>query len=165
MVSAFTRAIGIWTFNIALSSGTYEGANRAVYYPVILPDPCVVRRVWWANGSNTAGGATIEAGVYSDSGYSPGSLLVSGSATQGTANQVQFVNCTDTTIGPGLYWIALRSSSTSSTTLQRRSMSTDFDAGYRFQQASASPLPATATPVESDNSSVWLFGFATTASP
>jgi TRAP-type C4-dicarboxylate transport system permease large subunit len=34
-----------------------------------------------------------------------------------------------------------------------------------FQQASALPLPATATPVQREGTAVYLFGFATTASP
>jgi hypothetical protein len=149
------------------SSATYASAARAVYYPIIIPAGCVVRRVWWANGATTTGGATIEVGVYADSGYGPGAKLVSGSATQGTASEVQFVDVTDTTLPPGLYWIAIMSSSATNTTLFRGTVpqAGAADAAVLFHQTSANPLPATATPVEAASTDIWLCGFATTASP
>jgi hypothetical protein len=149
----------------APSSVAYESAARAIYTPITLSSGCVIRRVWWANGATTTGGATIEVGVYADSGYGPGAKLVSGSATQGTANEVQFVDVTDTAIGAGLYWLALVSDITTNTTLFRVSIASSWDAANRMQEASASPLPSTATPVESSAANAWLYGFATTASP
>lgn len=169
MVGVATPSVG-WLqgqpFSINFSSATYESASRAVYYPITLPAPCTVRRVWWANGATTTGGATIEVGIYADAGYSPGAKVLSGSATQGTASQVQFVDVTDTTLPVGLWWVAIVSSSATNTTVFRTLISgTQIDALYRYEQASASPLPASATPVQSSIGYIWLCGFATTASP
>jgi hypothetical protein len=166
MVGTGTRtpvASVVGATSTAAASTTWEFANRAVYLPLLLNASLVARRVWWANGATTSGGATIEVGVYADSGYGPGAKLVGGSATQGTASQVQFVDVTDTSLPPGLYWIAITSSSATSTTIFRASVSTICN--VRFQEESAYPLPSTATPVETSNGSLYLFGFATTASP
>lgn len=148
------------------ASGAYASANRAFYYPVRVFSGCVVRRVWWVNGPTVTGGATIEVGVYADAGYKPGAKLISGSATQGTATQVQLVDVTDTTLAPGVCWVAIVSSSATDTTLRRLILSpTSIDAPLLFEQASASPLPSTATPVVASFSAVYLCGFATSASP
>lgn len=169
MVSVFTQGIGWLTEYVGSAvpaSATYESANRAVYLPLTLAAPCVVRRVWWANGATATGGATIEVGVYSDNGYKPGTKLISGSATQSGATSVQFVDVTDTALPAGLYWLAIVSSSATNTTIFRTAVTlVNYDASFRFEQDSASPLPSTATPVETTTTNIWLFGFATTASP
>ena len=146
------------------SSAAWESAARAVYYCLRVPS-CVVRRVWWANGATTSG-ATVEVGLYADNGHRPGVNLVSGSAAQGTASTVQFVDVTDTGLAGGVVWIAMMMSSATNTTAFRSAAAATYvDVTYRLEQASANPLPSTATPVESSASSIWLCGFATTASP
>jgi hypothetical protein len=168
MVSAFTKHIGWIGEDVAVTppaSSAWSGAQRAYYVPIILQSGCVVRRVWWANGATTTGGATIEVGVYANSDYGPGAKLISGSATQGTASQVQFVDVTDTAIAPGLYWIAMLSSSATNTTVMRITPDTIGDSGGSFAQESLGSLPATATAVETPTNFVPVCGFATTASP
>jgi hypothetical protein len=171
MVSVFTKQIGWIGEDYAATtpaSSTYESANRAVYWPLIIPAVCVVRRLWWANGSSVSASYNIDVGVYTSSNYGPGEKLVSsGSTAQGTATQVQFVDVTDTTVAPGLYWLAI-SVSSASATIMRISLlggAGHGDAAVRFEEASALPLPATATPVEGTVSNIYLCGFATTASP
>lgn len=168
MVSAYTFGVGWFSEAIsgtAPTSTTWESANRTVYMPLVLTSPCVIRRVWWANGATTTGGATIQVGIYRDTGnFQPGVLIISGSAVQGTASEVQFVDVTDTPIAPGLFWIAITASSTTNTMVFRSSVaSTTSDAAFRFEEASA--MPSTATPVETSALAIWLCGFATTASP
>lgn len=165
MVSLF----GGWGYDYmsssAPSSGAYEIANRAIYYPLIVPSACVARRMWWVNGSTVNASYNIDVGIYADAGYKPGVKLVStGSTAQGTASQVQFVDVTDTTLAPGRYWLAIVCSTVSATVF-RVTVAANIDALLRFEEASALPLPATATPVESSNTPVYLCGFATTASP
>jgi len=156
-----------WGPKTAPSSGTWESANRAVYFAILVPSQVTVRRVWWANGSSVSASYNIDAGVYADAGAKPGARLVScGSTAQGTASSVQFASVTSTVIAPGRYWIAIACSSTSATFLRSTTVaSLATDAAARFEEASALPLPATATPVESSNANAYLFGFATTASP
>lgn len=145
----------------APSSSTWESANRTVYMPIWVPTTCIATRVWWVNGGTVSGGATIQSGIYNNvSGdRKPGSLLVSGSATQGTANNVQFVDTTDLTLSPNLYWIALTMSTITNTTGFNSTPSTNDDAFWRYQQASA--MPSTAAAAVSSNGSLWLFGFST----
>lgn len=142
-------------------STTWVIANRTIYSPVWVPTTCVATRVWWVNGGTVSGGATIQAGIYANviGDRKPGAKLVSGSATQGTANNVQFVDTTDLTLPPNLYWIALTMSSVTNTTGFGGTISTSTDATWRYQEASA--MPSTATPVVSTDGTAWLFGFST----
>lgn len=168
MVSVFDKRLGWMGEDLnasAPASGAWEDANRAVYQPILLPASCVVRRLWWANGGTVSASYNVDVGVYADSGYGPGTRLIStGSTAQGTASVVQFVDVTDTVLAPGLYWLAIACSSTSAT-FARCAITAAPAPPYRHQQLSAFPLPATATPVMSTGTNIYLFGFATTASP
>jgi hypothetical protein len=166
MVSVFNKQIGWMAEDLAGSAPSSASfAGDVHYYPIVLCAGCVVRRVWWANGATTTGGATVEVGVYANSSYGPGAKLISGSATQGTASQVQFADVTDTSLAPGLYWLALVASTTTNTTFFLSSVvSANFEGALKFQQTGTT-LPTAATPVESSSTHAYLFGFATTASP
>jgi hypothetical protein len=166
------NAWGPWSYNSSAlniaypSSGTFPDQNRAHYYPIIVPVTCVVRRLWWANGSAPDG--NIDVGVYRDAGYKPGVRVIStGSTAQGTALQVQFVNVTDTPLAPGMYWLAINADNPSgTTTVLRGSSSAAWNAALAMEEAVGSvTLPATATPIESAYTNRFLFGFATTSSP
>ena len=134
--------------------------------PLSVPSTCVVRRLWWTNGSTVNASNNLDIGIYaSTQNREPGVLVVSaGSTAQGTASQVQFVDVTDTTLAPGLYWIALTASVTAASTM-RTSLSVTPQGLIVFSESSALPLPSTATPVESAYGRIYLCGFATTASP
>ena len=166
MVSTF----GFWSLgtpqdalsNAAPSSATWEAVNKVVYTPVRIPLTTICKRVWWVNGATVSGGATIEVGVYADAGFQPGAKLLSASATQGTANNVQFADVTDTPLTPGLWWLALRMSSITNTT----GFSNNLGGGSGFkartlEQLSQNPLPATATAVERTTGRTWVYGFST----
>jgi hypothetical protein len=168
MVSAW----GPWSHSnvelstVAPASATFPDQNRAHYYPIIVPVTCVVRRLWWANGAVSSG--NIDVGIYLDAGYKPGSRLVStGSTAQGTAVQVQFVDVTDTTLAPGMYWLAINANNPSgTTTCFRGTSSAAWNALMGFEEAVGSvTLPATAAPTEASYNHRFVFGFATTASP
>ena len=175
MISAFLRGVGTGidesVAGSAPGSGSFEFANRAVYYPVVVPGTCAIRRVWWANGSSVSASYNVDVGVYADTGaFRPGARLVSsGSTAQGTASQIQFVDVTDTSLGPGRYWIAIACSSTSSTFFRSNLTSGVYGSVLRLRENGALPLPSTATPdaltVDDLEQQIYLFGFATTASP
>jgi hypothetical protein len=149
------------------ASGTVSAATTAFYYPIRVPATAVVRRLWWANGSSTTG--NIAAAVYASTPDGvPGTKLVETASTaQGTANEVQFVDVTDIVLPPGVYWIALAASSTSSTIVRANVSTVRWDALAQLSQGSITlgALPATATPAANVSGHVYLFGFATTASP
>lgn len=162
MVSLLTRRWSQFP-DTTMASGLWESANLALYYPISVPTTCVVRRLWWANGTSVSGAVNVDVGVYSDSNFKPATRLVSaGSTAQGTASQVQFVDCTDTVLSPGLYWLAMVTSSSASGNYMRTSIATGHDHAMRMQQSSALPLPSSATPIESTNTRYALFGFSTT---
>jgi len=147
------------------ASAGFESSNRAAYFPILLPTTCVARRMWWANGATVNATYHIDVGIYADAGYKPGARLVStGQTDQGTASELQFVDITDLTLAPSLYWLAI-SSTSSSATIYRSSAVVGLYRALRMQEAAANPLPATATPVQATSGNNYLFGFATTASP
>jgi hypothetical protein len=164
MVSPYTKAWGFMDEALAPAppgAGTYEAADRGIYYPLYVPTTCVARRMWWVNGGTATG--NIEAGIYLDAGYKPGvKLVTTGTIGQSGTSAVQFADITDTTLSPGLHWLYISGSSTSSTLL--RCNTEAWDEIVRFQQASIGPgsAPSTATPVESTSTQVYLFGFSTT---
>lgn len=165
MVSPWTAGWGFVTEGYAPSSpvsASWETTNTGVWFALYVPSVCVAKRMWWANGATVSG--NVEAGIYLDGGYKPGAkLITTGSVAQATINVVQFADITDTTLTPGLYWLFL-SCSTTSATFFRSTTSLSLDELRRFEQASIGPgsAPATATPVESTNSQIYLFGFSTT---
>lgn len=163
MVSTFCPWSSLFgSHTAAPASGAFESGNRALYFPLYIPTECQVKRMWWANGATVDAGYNIDAGVYRDAGFQPGAKIVStGSTAQGTASQVQFVDVTDTWLTPALYWLAISCSSTSATFLRAAPLNLT-DAWFKMIEASALPLPATATPSEATSNAVLLFGFSTT---
>lgn len=148
----------------APSSATWaEGINVGVWFPLSVPSVCVARRMWWANGATATG--NVEAGIYRDGGYKPGAkLIATGSVGQSGTNTIQFSDITDTTLSPGLWWLFISCSSSSSTFFQSNIQTANFDELLRLQQSSIGPgsSPSTATPAESGATRIHLFGFSTT---
>lgn len=167
MVSLFTQRWGFVAESVLgsqPSSAGWESASRGVWFPISVPTACVAKRMWWVNGSTVNASYNVEAGIYLDGGSKPGAkLITTGSVAQGTATQVQFADITDTTLTPGLYWLFM-SCSTGSATFFRAGLLVNFDELFRFEQAGIGPgsAPASATPVESTTTPVYLFGFSTT---
>lgn len=171
MVSPWTRGWGVKRDSVSTSnpgSGSYEAANRGIWSPVLVPVQCTIRRFWWANGSSVSASYNIEAGIYTDDGHKPKTkIITTGSTAQGTATEVQFVDVTDTVLTPGMYWLYLSVSTTSATVFRVSVGGFIHQELVGFQQSSVGPgsAPATATPVQATGGYLYVFGFATTASP
>jgi hypothetical protein len=149
---------------LSTASNPWEAAARTIYHPLYVPTKCQVKRLWWANGSLTTGGATVTAAIYKDKAGAPGAQIVAQSATQGTALNIQFVTpATIPGLIPGLYWIALYMSSATNTTAMRNNLNLGNAVAIKYQEAAVPPT--TATPVRAVNSSLYLCGFSTVASP
>lgn len=125
----------------APASQTWTTANQARYYPMTLPFPYVVRRVWWVNGSSASGNRDF--GIYSIGGariFSTGSTAASG------ASVPQWVTVTPFLLPPGDYYFAFNSSDTTNAVAGgATSAAQQRFAGILQEAVGATALPATAT--------------------
>ncbi len=118
-------------------------ANRAIYIPVAIPWEYPVNRVFWTNGG-TITTSNADFGIYTPSGtkvYSTGSTALSGTST------TQFVTpSTPFVLSAGQYYFAYACDNTTSRSFGNTlgTAATGAMLGY-LSQATAFPLPATAT--------------------
>jgi hypothetical protein len=139
------QSCGIAGRSMAALSGpaaTTWTANLAVYVPFTLPWPYPVRRVWWLNGSvNTT--TNVDFGIYSAAGTR---IYSTGSTAMGTVSVTQYVTpATEFILAPGSYYMAW---TCSNTTTRGNGPAITAIAGRMLglvEQATALPLPATAT--------------------
>lgn len=93
---------------IAAGSIAWPAANRAIYVPMTLPGPCVVRRLFWTNGSTVTGSS--EVGVYTRGGVR---LCSTGLTAQSGASVLQFVTLgTPVYLDAGVYYLATQNDGT-----------------------------------------------------
>lgn len=118
-------------------------ANQAVYLPVFLPWEYPVKRVWWCNGStNTT--TNVDFGIYTPSGAR---IYSTGSTAMGTVSVPQYVTPSTPFVLPaGQYYFAWVCDNTTSRGFGAAVAVAATGAIYGLlSQASALPLPATAT--------------------
>lgn len=145
----------------APASTTYPAANRALYTPVYFSRPATILKLFVVNGATSNG--NVDVAVYSEaSGGGPGTRLVSaGSTAQGTVSVVQEFDIADLTVGRGVYYLGIASDSATATFF---SAATNINGKSSFagvlQQATAFPLPATATPAVVSNGTIPIIGVA-----
>lgn len=144
-------------FRMATFGNTGDGAwptsNLAIFVPIVLQRPCVVQRMFVCNAGTISG--NLDLGIY---GYDL-AKKVSQSAAQSGANAIQYVNCTDTALPPGYYYMGLAVDNTTAT-FRRFSFAgwQCSQAGGAFQQSTAYPLPSTATPAAATAPAMPIFG-------
>lgn len=136
------------------ASSAWPSANRAIFIPFSLAAPFQMKKVWWANGATA--NANIDCGVYSAGGTLLGSI---GSTAQAGTSVVQSATLS-LSLTPGAYYMALVLSATTGTILRTSGLTAaaGLPAAGIAQQASALPLPATATFATAASSYVPLFG-------
>lgn len=124
----------------ALTSSLFVDNNYAIYCPIIVRNPALVRKLWVA--VDTIGTGNLDIGLFSAAGVK---LTSSGSTAHGTTLTELVTDVTDIVISPGVYYLAL-ASSTYADTFFGVSVSAPYltAIGY-YVEASAFPLPATAT--------------------
>lgn len=125
---------------VVFASTTYPTANLAIYIPFVIDEPLTVQRLFWANGTVASG--NVDIGVYSVDGTR---LVSSGSTAQSGPNAHQSVDVTDTLLGRGVYYIGVSMDNTTGTLFRRNAAANDNKIVGCAQEASAFPLPATAT--------------------
>ena len=139
-------------------------ANLAVFVPVRLTQRHTYIKAFWVNGSAVAG--NVDVGIYTLSGTTLTRVVASTAEAQATINVLQVATTfTTTTIGPGVYYLALSSTSTTSQFWRGGTQSITGNAiAGAFQVATASPLPTTATTAAAGTQFVVpVFGFSENA--
>jgi hypothetical protein len=122
------------------TTATWPTANLAIYVPFRIIYPYSPVNIIHHNGSTTAGNRDL--GVYDIEGNR---LVSTGSITTTSSNSIQ--NSTiSVTLLPGLYYYAMSCASATNVTYGWTTANAAQAAAYGcYQQASALPLPATAT--------------------
>lgn len=138
-----------------IASATWTSANRAIYVPIFLPEAVLAVKVFWFNGTSVSG--NVDCGIYNESFTR---LVSSGSTAQSGTSALQEANITDTLIPAGRVYLALALDNTSGH-IMRASQSTVWQKliGTALE-ASAFPLPATATPATMTVAAYPFFGFS-----
>lgn len=121
-------------------SSVWPSANRALYVPVQVLKQITVYKMSIFNGSAVAG--NFDLGLYDEAGTR---LVSSGSTVQAGTNVPQVVDVADTVLTPGTYWLAAASNSGSGQYFRASATSVGLNLAGMREQASAFPLPATAT--------------------
>ena len=122
-------------------STTYPVANLAIFMPFRIGIPITVKQLFSYNGLVAAG--NIDMGIYDRNGVR---LVSAGSTAQAGTSDLQAFNITDTQIGPGLFYIAIAKDDIVGTLIRiTTGASWNWQVLGLAQQASAFPLPATAT--------------------
>jgi hypothetical protein len=120
---------------------TWPAANLAIYVPVLVPTTVVIRKLFFGSESSVATG-NYDIGLYNAAGTR---ILARGSTAKPASYQEIFWDCTDTTIGPGIYYLALAASNNTDTYAGLVLGAPNLTAYGCLTEANAFPLPATAT--------------------
>jgi hypothetical protein len=130
--------------SISGTAAVWPAALRALYYPVVLQRSYTVTKAGWVNGSTING--NVDVGIYNENG----ALLVSsGSTAHAGSSTIQTVDLTDTTVGPGVVFLAMVSDSATGTfvlTATNTGVTQLRAAGVQQQALGSMPLPSTWTP-------------------
>jgi hypothetical protein len=124
------------------TSTAWSSANRAIFLPIQLPGQIIAKRLYLLNGTVVSG--NVDMGLY-DAALNR--LVSIGSTVQAGTSAPQFFDITDTRIGPGVVYLAVAIDNITATVFLLNSpTSLSSRLVGAFQQATAFPLPSTATP-------------------
>lgn len=124
------------------TSAAYPSANRAIYIPFHIDEPLLASLLFCANGATASG--NVDMGIYSASFVR---LVSIGSTAQAGTNAIQTFDITDTLLAAGDYYFGIAVDNTTATLIQANPGVPMAQSSGLLMQASAFPLPATATPV------------------
>lgn len=137
---------------------TQVTAHLARAYPFTVPEPTLINKLWWYNGSTVTGATTVDVGIYNEDGSV---LMGHATATQATVSVIQEVDPTDFTLPRGRYYMALVASTTTTTFASHTSTVQLCKAMGLWQAAlGSSVLTATITPATYVAGSVFIYGAA-----
>lgn len=136
------NSIGFNQAIVPYPTGTtaWPSANAAIYIPFVIGASTTIVKFFWLNGATVSG--NIDVGIYDSQGNR---LVSSGSTVQTTINVIQSVDTTDLTLQPGLYYMAMAMDNTSGVIRASAGTAILNRASGIYSQASAFPLPSSAT--------------------
>ncbi len=142
------ESIGTWinTFNnIPPASAVWPAANEAIYIPFSVPVPFLAARMFIYNGGTVNG--NVDLGIYDVDGNT---IITKGATAQAGTSALQFLDITDTTLNPGVYYMGVSMDLSGAGTATAISWApnnlTIARASGILSQSTASPLPtSTAT--------------------
>lgn len=145
----------------APGSSTFTTANYARYYPMSLPWPYLVRRVWWINGSSATGNRNF--GIYTR-GFAQ--IYATGSTAASGASSLQYVTPgSPILLQPGEYYFAFNCSATTNAVWGKNTGAADqIQCGILQQNVGSVSLPDPMVPITPSAASVALCGVTWTTS-
>lgn len=149
--------------NIGLNgynSTAWFAANGAFFFPFTLAKEITFSTLFCMNAITVAG--NVDIGVYAQDGTK---IVSTGSTVMAGASALQVIACAATTIGPGVFYLAMACSSataTFATYTVGQVLKTKFTG--IAQMSTALPLPATATLGTIGQDAIPLFGLSTRSS-
>ena len=143
------------TEGVVLASAAWITTNLALYLPFIVRHQLTVKQFRLLNGATVSG--NVDLGIYSSTieGIPSARQVSTGSTAQAGTNGIQSVNIAATSLSPGLYYMAVAldnlTGTVASFVVDDSANHSNFDrintVDGVFQEASAFPLPSTATPI------------------
>lgn len=124
--------------SVGTTYAAWPSANLAIYVPIRLPVP-VIATIIALSAEGSSG--NIDLGIYD----AEGTRIVSAGSTAHGGFGLNSINITDTLIGPGLFYLAAALDNATGTTYHMAAGAHEALACGVVQEASAFPLPATAT--------------------
>lgn len=153
---AFNQASTMYS---GAASAAWPTANKAMFIPFYIMKSATFNTLFVANGLAAAG--NVDVGIYDEAGNK---IISSGSVAQAPANDLQLISIASLLLTPGRYWLALALSDVGGTimrgTFEANAAQAWAKAAGMAEQASAFPLPATATFATFVNNYVPLFGIS-----
>jgi hypothetical protein len=131
----FTYYRGGSTSNL---TGYIGGTNTSWYWPIFVPEPCIITKLWWQNGSGLSG--TIDVGVYTEEGKR---IISTGATSQTTPATIQSVDIADTALPAGLLYFALGASAGTAAFILWLAAGGDNFFSHGGKREFTYPLPAT----------------------
>jgi len=136
------------------ASATWPTANLAIFVPFMLYEQFIAVKMAIYNGAAVATD-NADAGIYLPNGTK---VVSSGSLATAGANAIQELDITDTTLAPGLYYMALALAGITGAIFATAPSFEHCRSSGIFTMAAAFPLPATATFAGMTVSYLPLFG-------
>lgn len=139
------------------NAAVWPSANLAVYIPFTIGYPTTFVKATWFNGA-TVGTNHVDVGIYDSQGNR---LVNTGSTLTSGASQIQSASITPTKLEQGSYFLAMSMDGTTDTVFRSATPAAIISAWGLMNQATAFPLPTTASFSAPSFAQIPYFGITT----